>query len=161
MHSHRDAVTFHLWSYAHLPLYLGIAVAAAGLERMVHLAAEADPRHAQGSMLAVALGLVMAAMVIISAVNPQQRPTSRAVVLQVALAGATAAAGFAESLLSPAGLVIVLAALCAAQLGVSRGAIHTARVRDDSSFRRFLTRVHGVRADASGRSFTGSVHGGS
>jgi low temperature requirement protein LtrA len=34
--SRSDVVRFHIWSYAHLPLYLGIAVAAAGIQRIVH-----------------------------------------------------------------------------------------------------------------------------
>jgi low temperature requirement protein LtrA len=31
----RDAVRFHVWSYAHFPLYLGIVVAGVGVQRSV------------------------------------------------------------------------------------------------------------------------------
>lgn len=37
--SHRDAVRFHLWSYAHFPLSLGIVVLGVGIERTVTAAA--------------------------------------------------------------------------------------------------------------------------
>ena len=33
--SHRDALRFHVWSYAHFPLYLGIVVAGVGVQRVV------------------------------------------------------------------------------------------------------------------------------
>ncbi len=33
--SHRDAIRFHVWSYAHFPLYLGIVVLGVGIQRMV------------------------------------------------------------------------------------------------------------------------------
>jgi low temperature requirement protein LtrA len=120
VHSHADAVRFHIWSYAHLPLYLGIAVAAAGLERMVHLAADADPRHGEGAILGAALAVVMLAMVVIGAVNPQRPPSSRIIAVQIALAGLAACAGTAEALLTPAVLVLVMAMLCATQLAVFR-----------------------------------------
>jgi low temperature requirement protein LtrA len=36
-----DAARFHVWSYAHLPLYLGIAVLGVGIERVIETATEA------------------------------------------------------------------------------------------------------------------------
>jgi hypothetical protein len=95
-------------------------VAAAGLERMVHLAGDAGPHHGDGTILGAAIAVLMLAMVAIGAVNPQRRPSSRIVALQVALAGLAAWAGTAETLLTPAVLVLVMAMLCTTQLAVSR-----------------------------------------
>jgi low temperature requirement protein LtrA len=33
--NHRDAIRFHVWSYAHFPLYLGIVVLGVGVQRIV------------------------------------------------------------------------------------------------------------------------------
>jgi low temperature requirement protein LtrA len=44
--SHRDALRLHLWSYVHLPLYLGIALTGVGLQRLVETAGAAPlPAH--------------------------------------------------------------------------------------------------------------------
>lgn len=118
--SHGDAVRFHVWSYAHLPLYLGIAVAAAGLERMVHLAAEASPHHGDGVLLGGALAATMLAMVVIALTGPQARPGATRVALQIALAAAAFAIGVAEAVMPPAVVVAALAIACAAQLSVGR-----------------------------------------
>lgn len=128
VHSHRDAVRFHIWSYAHLPFYLGIAVAAAGVELMVHLAADAAPHHGVGTLLGAALAVTMVAMVVIGAVNPHGRPPARIVSLQLALAGVAVVVGLAESVLTPAVLVLALAALCAMQLAISRRVVGLASV---------------------------------
>jgi low temperature requirement protein LtrA len=37
--THRDAIRFNLWSYAHFPLYVGLVVAAVGVQRSVTAAA--------------------------------------------------------------------------------------------------------------------------
>jgi low temperature requirement protein LtrA len=56
--SHRDGKRFHIWSYAHFPLYLGIAVAGVGVEHII-ATATGEPLHAPeawilGSAVAVA-----------------------------------------------------------------------------------------------------------
>jgi low temperature requirement protein LtrA len=38
--THGDAVRFHIWSYAHFPLYLGIIILGVGIERIVTAAAQ-------------------------------------------------------------------------------------------------------------------------
>jgi low temperature requirement protein LtrA len=45
-----DATRFHVWSYAHLPLYLGIAVTGVGLEHVIATATEA-PLHASEALI--------------------------------------------------------------------------------------------------------------
>lgn len=64
--SKHDAVRFHLWSYAHLPLYLGIAVAGVGLEHVIAKATR-EPLHASeavilgGALAAITMSLLLIA----------------------------------------------------------------------------------------------------
>jgi low temperature requirement protein LtrA len=65
--THRDAVRFHVWSYAHLPLALGVVVLGVGIERTVTAAARTSlPRPdviimtAAGLVIAAALGIIAA-----------------------------------------------------------------------------------------------------
>lgn len=60
--SHRDAVRFHMWSYAHFPLYLGIIVLGVGIQRIVMAAARYNPSPADWWMLAGAASTVIIAM---------------------------------------------------------------------------------------------------
>jgi low temperature requirement protein LtrA len=65
IHSWRDAVRFQIWSYAHLPLYLGIAVGGVGIEHVVTTATEAPLPLAEATILtgaAIAVAVSMAAI---------------------------------------------------------------------------------------------------
>ena len=65
--STRDVVRFHVWSYAHLPLYLGIAVAGVGLEHVIAKATK-EPLHTDEiAILAVSFAAVMTSMLLIAA----------------------------------------------------------------------------------------------
>jgi low temperature requirement protein LtrA len=55
----RDAVRFHIWSYAHLPLALGVVVLGAGIERTVTAAARTSLPHTDVLIMTLA-GLVIA-----------------------------------------------------------------------------------------------------
>jgi low temperature requirement protein LtrA len=67
IHSKRDAIKFHVWSYAHLPLYLGIAVTGVGIEHVIAKATK-EPLHApEAWILASAIGAVMTSMLVIGA----------------------------------------------------------------------------------------------
>jgi low temperature requirement protein LtrA len=63
--THRDAVRFHIWSYAHLPLYIGIAAAGVGVERIVEHQGSAAPHAADAPLLIGALVAIAAAMTVI------------------------------------------------------------------------------------------------
>lgn len=59
-----DARRFHVWSYVHLPLYLGIAVMGVGLERVIETATEAPLPLSEalilgGAVAGVALSLAV------------------------------------------------------------------------------------------------------
>ena len=118
--SHADAVRFHIWSYAHLPLYLGIAVAGAGLERIVHLGTAARLHGADGIILATSLAMAMLAMTAIGAVGPERRTGGRRVGAHVLLALVVVAGGVASPDWLPVGLVTFLACACAGQIVLTR-----------------------------------------
>jgi low temperature requirement protein LtrA len=116
--SRRDAIRFHVWSYAHLPLYLGIAVAAAGVERVVHTGAAATLHTTDAVVLGSALGAVMLAMTVIGASGPHGR-RGHAVPSHLAVAAMALACAWAASLVPAFLFVMVLTTLCVAQLGIA------------------------------------------
>jgi low temperature requirement protein LtrA len=63
--SHRDALRFHIWCYAHLPLYVGIAAAGVGVERIVEHQGSTTPHAPDAPLLVGALVAVAAAMAVI------------------------------------------------------------------------------------------------
>jgi low temperature requirement protein LtrA len=65
--SRRDARAFMLWSFAHLPLYLGIAVAGVGLEHIVKIATRGHLHGSEVVILCAAVSLLMLALTAIGA----------------------------------------------------------------------------------------------
>ena len=87
--SRRDAVRFHVWSYAHLPLYLGIAVAGVGVEHII-TTATIEPLHLpELAILCSAILLVMLALGVIGATSHDRRHRYRAVMPHGVIAGLT------------------------------------------------------------------------
>jgi len=125
--SKREAVRFHIWSYAHFPLYLGVVVAGAGVERIVTAASKHALSGVEAHILATAIATVMVAMTAIdrtSAGHGRHAAAGRS--WSAALAGATLAVGISGRLTVPVALIATLAALCAAQLVLSLKARITA-----------------------------------
>ncbi len=60
--SARDAVRFHLWSYAHFPLYIGIVVLGVGMQRVVTAASRFAVPAADWALLGGAAVTIVAAM---------------------------------------------------------------------------------------------------
>ena len=63
--THRDELHFHVWSYAHFPLYLGIVVTGVGVYRIVTAAARWTIAPAEAALMVGAgavVGLSMAAV---------------------------------------------------------------------------------------------------
>jgi len=70
-----DAVRFHVWTYAHLSLYLGIAVAGVGLERVIETATEAPLPRSEALILSSAGAIVVLALTAIGlSRQPLRRP---------------------------------------------------------------------------------------
>src|SRR5262245_32483336 len=60
--SHRDAIRFHVWSYAHFPLCLGIVVLGVGIQRIVTAASHYSVSPHERLILVGAVPAVVAAM---------------------------------------------------------------------------------------------------
>lgn len=116
----REAVRFHIWSYAHFPLYLGIVIAGVGVQRIVTAASRATLTTTEATILVSAVTVVMLAMTTIGATSSgERRPTSLGIAQNVALAAATLPIGILGHLESPLALIVLIVALCLAQLGAS------------------------------------------
>jgi low temperature requirement protein LtrA len=75
--SKADAVRFQIWSYGHLPLYLGIAVTGVGLEHVIAKATKEPLHTSELAILLGALAAVTMAMLMLAATRrgqPQDRP---------------------------------------------------------------------------------------
>jgi len=118
--SKREAIRFHIWSYAHFPLYLGIVIAGAGVERIVTAASKHPLTGDESLILAGAVAAVMAAMTAIDWTSAgHRRHTTSGVPRSIALAGATLAVGITGQFTIPVVLIAILAILCAFQLLLS------------------------------------------
>jgi low temperature requirement protein LtrA len=117
--TNREAVRFHIWSYAHFPLYLGIVIAGVGVQRIVTAASRATLTTAESTILVGAMTAVMLAMTAIGATSAGRwRPTSFGVMQNVGLAAATLAIGIVGHFESPLVLIVLIVMLYLAQLGV-------------------------------------------
>jgi low temperature requirement protein LtrA len=119
--STRDAVRFHVWSYAHLPLYLGIAVAGVGVEHVISTATDAPLHSAEAWILCSAVGVMMGAMMLIGATGHVHRRRTGPVAVWIAgaIVCATVLLGFAGHSVMPSVLIAGLTSLCVAQLVLS------------------------------------------
>jgi low temperature requirement protein LtrA len=71
--SRRDVVRFLTWSYAHLPLYLGIAIAGVGLEHVIATAAKEPLHFEEVWILSSAIGAIAASLLLIGATRRSRR----------------------------------------------------------------------------------------
>jgi low temperature requirement protein LtrA len=117
--SRRDRLLFHIWSYAHLPLYLGIAVVAVGIKHIVSLAGGAALQSSEAWILCTATALTMLALAVIGATSESSQRDCRltlALLLQCSVAGITLLAGTLGDQVPPVFLVSGLALLCLLQV---------------------------------------------
>jgi low temperature requirement protein LtrA len=112
-----QAVRFHVWSYAHLPLYLATIVTGVGLRRIVTAASRATLDGGEILILTGALSLAMAAVTTIGATSAGRQRDVRwwphATLMLLTLLS-----GFG-GVSSPVILVLVASAACVGQLAVS------------------------------------------
>jgi low temperature requirement protein LtrA len=117
--SKRDAVRFHVWSYAHFPLYIGIVVTGVGMRRIVTAAARQSLTSMDGAMLAGALATVMLAMIAVGSSSAQRKPHHIGGLLSsVFIAVVTFGIGISRAVESPAILIVALTALSFLQIVV-------------------------------------------
>ena len=120
--SRRDALRFHIWTYAHFPLYLGIIVTGVGIQRIVTAASRHALTSAEAAMLTGAAAMIMLAMTLIGAASATRRHrTPRQIGAQVAIAAVTLACGATGTLSTPLVMIVMVASAYAAQLALSDG----------------------------------------
>jgi low temperature requirement protein LtrA len=111
-----DVRRLAIWNYAHLPVYLGLAVTAVGIEHIVRSGA-AEPLHgSEAWILCAAASAVMAALVVLTAVSSKGH--DRQFTRPALLAAVPLALAVAAPLVSPSLLVAGLAGLTAVQLAI-------------------------------------------
>ena len=117
----REAFLFHLWSYAHFPLYLGIVVLGVGIQRIVTAASRATLPTTEGAILTGAATLVMLAMAVIEAASAGRREREsstlgRSLLIAIAM---FAVGSIIEGFESPVLMVVAIATVYGAQLAVA------------------------------------------
>ena len=119
--STRDAVRFHVWSYAHLPLYLAIAVAGVGIEHVIVTATTAPLHATEGWILCAAMATLMVAIVVIDHTRHRIGSGKNLVYASVpsALTMLTLLLGLVSTSVMPSVLVAALTVLTAGQLAHS------------------------------------------
>lgn len=116
----RDAIRFHIWSYAHFPLALGIVVTGVGIQRIVTAASRATLTPPEAAILTGGLASVMLALIAIDATSAARRGrTIGATTVSLLLVAATLALGLAGALRSPIVIVVTMAILCVSQLQIA------------------------------------------
>jgi low temperature requirement protein LtrA len=127
--SPRQARHFMVWNFAHLPLYLGIAVAGVGVEHIVSIADTGEHLHApEAWILCSAMAVLMTALTLIGATSEaaqHDRRPARRLGPHLALAAAPLALAAAAPALPPVCVVAGLAAFCLGQVILSKRAIAT------------------------------------
>lgn len=114
----RQALLFHVWDYAHLPLFLGIGVAGVGFHRAISVPPGASLEHSEGIILCGAVALLMLAL---TAIGSTPDDSAARIVPQGIVLGLVCALGFVAAHL-PAVILVILLGLCAiAQTVFSRG----------------------------------------
>ncbi|MFM9917584.1 MAG: low temperature requirement protein A [Rhizobacter sp.] len=117
--SGRDAVRFHIWTYAHYPLCLGIVVVGVGIERTVSAAAHAMLATAETSLAAGGAALVMVAMTVVDGSSQHEGHSRRVRPAALALAALVLGAGLWMPIVRPVALIMGLSAALLTQLGLA------------------------------------------
>jgi len=118
--SRRDAVRFHMWSYAHFPLYLGIVIVGVGLQRIVSAAARTALTPADSLVMTGAASMVMCAMAMIDVTSARATRSPSVPVRTLILASAMTLIGWSvKDSGSPVLIIAAMTSLYAGQLIVS------------------------------------------
>jgi low temperature requirement protein LtrA len=117
--SRREARAFMVWSFAHLPLYLGIAVAGVGLEHIVKILPDGHMHAGEVLILCAAVTMLMLALTTIGVSSePAHRRNERGLgtAWQYAIAVAPLAIAPLGAVLPLVALVAVLTMCCGVQV---------------------------------------------
>ena len=117
--SNRKTLMFQIWSYAHLPLYLCVAVVGVGVEHVVSLPPGVHLHPEDAWILTGAAAALMTTLTIIGYTSDDAQSGQRSFVrwvVQFALCFAALPASFVATSVPPCMILIYLALLCAVQV---------------------------------------------
>lgn len=120
--SNRKILLFQIWSYAHLPLYLCVAVVGVGVEHVISLPQGAHLHREDAWILTGAAAALMTTLTIIGFTSDDAQKRRRSLarrVVQFALCSAAPLASFVATAVPPCMLLLYLALLCALQVIVT------------------------------------------
>lgn len=120
--SNRKTLMFEIWSYAHLPLYLCVAVVGVGVEHVISLPQGAHLHREDAWILTCVAAALMAMLTVIGLTSDEtqaQRPNLARWVVHFALCFAALPASFVATAVPPCMLLIYLALICAVQVIVT------------------------------------------
>jgi len=115
----KQALLFYVWNYAHLPLFLGIAVSGIGIYHVIALPSGTHLPAGEAKILALAVATLMFALITIGATseNAQKHDSlTRHLWPQYLLASATGVLGFFFSTFPPVVLIFGVTLACLSQL---------------------------------------------
>jgi low temperature requirement protein LtrA len=115
--SHRDALRFHVWSYAHFPLYLGVVVSGVGVQRIVTAASRSTLSGGEAILMTSAAAVVMISMAAITASLSRHRGAigDAAAALGTAVLAIALGVTGAFSPMAPVSIIVALIALYSLQ----------------------------------------------
>jgi low temperature requirement protein LtrA len=122
--SSRKTLLFQVWSYAHLPLYVSVAVLGVGVEHVISLSPGAHLHREDAWILTGAATALMTMLTIIGFTSDDaqmQRPSRGRWVVRLVLCFAALPASFVATSVIPCILLIHLAVLCASQILLAIG----------------------------------------
>jgi low temperature requirement protein LtrA len=117
--SNRKTFLFQIWSYAHLPLYLSVAVVGVGVEHVVSLPPGVHLHREDAWILTGAAAALMTTLTIIGFTSDdaqEQRPSLARWVVHLAFCLAALPASLVAAAVPPCALLIYLALLSAVQV---------------------------------------------
>jgi low temperature requirement protein LtrA len=120
--SKKESLLFHIWSYTHLPLYIGIVLVAVGIKHIISLAPDTHLQPSEAWILCTATALVMFALATIAgtAESAQRSPYLAVDLLRhYLIAGITLLAGAFSDRVPPVFVVSGLTSLCVLQVAFS------------------------------------------
>lgn len=115
--SHRDALRFHMWSYAHFPFYLGLVITGVGVHRIVTAAARWPLEDEEALLMTSAAAVVMVTMAVIGGSFSRRAQMISVAALAVACSLSAIGLGImaAWSPITPVLIILGLIALCSVQ----------------------------------------------
>jgi low temperature requirement protein LtrA len=115
-----DVVRLAIWNYAHLPVYLGLALSAVGIEHIVRTGAKRHLHAEEAWILCAAAAAATASLVLLTSVSPHREAdgAGRRLSAALALCAVPLALPLAASVVEPVVFVAVLAVTCVVQVSI-------------------------------------------